>query len=260
MTTADDYINRVLSLLPRATPMRAQIAVELRGHIEERVAHGQTVGEVLRQLGDPALLAESYLSAVPLEPASFPARAGAKCVDFAIVVAAIAVPVGALTWFVLPGEWSWFAIVAAALFGSLGFCVYTVVGEYLAWTDHREADCRPPGGARVGRAHRVRPVDCPTAARGTADLLDRRAVRPLHRQAAARVRDAVEDAGRARRQRAPGGPRLMLGPAQRGFLPPGGDAASPAIATSFATVLMLRTVATPPVFGNFSFDRPIPSG
>ena len=130
MTTADDYINRVLSLLPRATPMRAQIAVELRGHIEERVAHGQTVGEVLRQLGDPALLAESYLSAVPLEPASFPARAGAKCVDIAIVVVTIAVPAGALAWFVLPHEWSWFAIVAAALFGSLGFCVYTVVGEY----------------------------------------------------------------------------------------------------------------------------------
>ena len=130
MTTADDYINRVLSLLPRATPMRAQIAVELRGHIEERVAHGQTVGEVLRQLGDPALLAESYLSAVPLEPASFPARAGAKCVDFAIVVVAIAVPAGALAWFVLPGEWSSFALVAAALLGSLGFCVYTVVGEY----------------------------------------------------------------------------------------------------------------------------------
>jgi len=130
MTTADDYINRVLSLLPRATPMRAQIAVELRGHIEERVAHGQTVGEVLRQLGDPALLAESYLSAVPLEPASFPARAGAKCIDFAIVVVSIAVPAGALAWFVLPHEWSWFAIIAAALFGSLGFCVYTAVGEY----------------------------------------------------------------------------------------------------------------------------------
>jgi uncharacterized RDD family membrane protein YckC len=132
MTTADDYINRVLSLLPRATPMRAQIAVELRGHIEERVAHGQTVGEVLRQLGDPALLAESYLSAVPLEPAPFPARAGAKCVDLAIVVVTIAVPAATLAWFVLPREWSWFAIAAAALLGSLGFCVYTVVGEY--WT------------------------------------------------------------------------------------------------------------------------------
>ena len=31
MTTADQYIDRVLALLPTATPMREQIATELRG-------------------------------------------------------------------------------------------------------------------------------------------------------------------------------------------------------------------------------------
>ena len=129
MTTADDYINRVLSLLPRATPMRAQIAVELRGHIEERVAHGQDVGAVLGQLGDPARLAESYLSAVPLEPASFPARAAAKLLDVAIVVAIVA-PLTLLTWFALPGEWFPFALLAAMILGSFGFCFYTIAGEY----------------------------------------------------------------------------------------------------------------------------------
>ena len=129
MTTTDDYINRVLSFLPRATPMRAQIAVELRGHIEERVAHGQSVDNVLRQLGDPALLAESYLSAVPLEPASFPARARAKLLDIALVVA-IAAPPAALSWFVVPGEWFPFVILAVGAAGSVGFCVYTVLAEY----------------------------------------------------------------------------------------------------------------------------------
>ena len=129
MMTADDYINRVLSLLPRATPMREQIAVELRGHIEERVAHGQTVQEVLGQLGDPARLAESYLSAVPLEPAPFPARARAKLLDIALVVA-IVVPPAALSWFVVPGEWFPFVILAAAIIGGFGFCFYTVLAEY----------------------------------------------------------------------------------------------------------------------------------
>jgi uncharacterized RDD family membrane protein YckC len=129
MTTADDYINRVLSLLPRATPMRAQIAVELRGHIEERVAHGQDVDAVLGQLGDPARLAESYLTAVPLEPASFLARAAAKLLDVAIV-AAIVAPPALLTWFALPHEWFPFALVGALVIGSFGFCFYTVVGEY----------------------------------------------------------------------------------------------------------------------------------
>jgi uncharacterized RDD family membrane protein YckC len=127
--TTDDYINRVLSFLPRHTPMRAQIAVELRGHIEERLAHGQTVDDVLRQLGDPALLAESYLSAVPLEPASFPARARAKLLDIALVVAIVTPPV-ALSWFVVPGEWFPFVILAASVAGGFGFCFYTILAEY----------------------------------------------------------------------------------------------------------------------------------
>lgn len=127
--TSDDYISRVLSFLPRATPERDKIALELRSHIEERLAHGQTEETVLRQLGDPARLAESYLSAVPLEPASFLARAGAKLIDFALVVA-IVVPTLALTWYYAPDivfPWMFFVLV---LGGSLGFCVYTIATEY----------------------------------------------------------------------------------------------------------------------------------
>ena len=69
--TADDYVNRVLSALPPATPRRAQIAMELRGHISERLASGQPLQAVLDQLGDPVVLAESYLSAVPLVAGDF---------------------------------------------------------------------------------------------------------------------------------------------------------------------------------------------
>ena len=35
--TADDYIRNVLDAMPAATPRRAQIAAELRGHIAERL-------------------------------------------------------------------------------------------------------------------------------------------------------------------------------------------------------------------------------
>jgi uncharacterized RDD family membrane protein YckC len=129
MTTADDYINRVLSLLPRATPMRTQIALELRGHIEERVSHGQPIDAVLQQLGDPARLAESYLSAVPLEPAPFFSRAAAKLLDVGVVVALV-VPACVLAWLVLPDEWFPFAFIAFLIGGSLGYCIYTVIAEY----------------------------------------------------------------------------------------------------------------------------------
>ena len=129
MTTADDYINRVLSFLPRATPERAKIALELRSHIEERTSHGQPVDAVLQQLGDPARLAESYLSAVPLEPASFLARAAAKLIDVAVVVA-IVVPALGFVWYRWPEFVFPFAFVAAVIGGSLGFCAYTVATEY----------------------------------------------------------------------------------------------------------------------------------
>ena len=91
MTTADDYINRVLDHLPSGTPLRAQIAMELRGHIAERLENGQPVADVLRQLGDPTALAESYLSAVPLVSASFFQRGLAKLIDVVVVVLTVLV-------------------------------------------------------------------------------------------------------------------------------------------------------------------------
>ena len=69
--------------------MRAQIAMELRGHIAERLESGQPVADVLRQLGDPTTLAESYLSAVPLVSASFLQRGLAKLIDVVVVVLTI---------------------------------------------------------------------------------------------------------------------------------------------------------------------------
>ena len=75
--TAEDYIDRVVDMMPPATPLRAQIAAELRAHIAERIAHGHALADVLHQLGDPAELADSYLSANPLVAASFGVRAAA---------------------------------------------------------------------------------------------------------------------------------------------------------------------------------------
>lgn len=89
-TTTDGYINRVLEFLPANTPEREQIATELRGHVAERLASGQSAEQVLQQLGDPLTLAESYLAAVPLRSAPFGRRVVAKLVDFGLI----------LVWFV----------------------------------------------------------------------------------------------------------------------------------------------------------------
>jgi uncharacterized RDD family membrane protein YckC len=134
MTAADDYINRVLDHLPRGTPMRAQIAMELRGHIAERLERGQPVADVLRQLGDPTTLAESYLSAVPLVSASFLRRGAAKLVDVIVVVLTILVFVGLPTFWIAGHEqWAFvlgFGVLLMILAATFGFGLYTIVAEH----------------------------------------------------------------------------------------------------------------------------------
>ena len=86
MSVEQAYIDRVIAQLPREGTLRAQVALELQSHIAERVEHGHSVEEALRQLGDPIVLAESYLAAVPLIPASFWRRAAAKFLDVVVYV------------------------------------------------------------------------------------------------------------------------------------------------------------------------------
>ena len=89
MTTMDDYIKQVVDRMPSGNPLRAQIALELKGMIGERLARGQSMDDVLRQLGEPASFADSYLSAEPLEAAAFWPRAAAKIVDVVIIMAVL---------------------------------------------------------------------------------------------------------------------------------------------------------------------------
>ena len=135
MTAADDYINRVLDHLPRGTPMREQIAMELRGNIAERLESGQPIEDVLRQLGDPTTLAESYLSAVPLVSASFLQRGVAKLIDVAVVLLTILLFIGLPVFLIARSRQEWPFILSFGLFlviiaASFGFGLYTIVAEH----------------------------------------------------------------------------------------------------------------------------------
>jgi len=126
--TAERYIDRVLDVLPRATPERDQIATELRGHIDQRLAGGQPLDEVLRQLGDPVTLAESYLSAVPLVSAPFGRRALAKLIDIVLILAFIAPSVGFL-FLVSRDQVRPFLVLAGLLTATIVAALYLVVAE-----------------------------------------------------------------------------------------------------------------------------------
>jgi len=87
MSIEQQYIDRVIAQLPQETTLRAQVAMELQSHIAERLEHGDSTEAALQQLGDPVVLAESYLAAVPLIPVSFGRRAAAKLLDLLVFVA-----------------------------------------------------------------------------------------------------------------------------------------------------------------------------
>jgi len=129
----DDYIARVLDHIPFARQLRSQIDMDLRSHIAERMEHGQSIDDVVQQLGDPATLAESYLGAVPLVAATFGERVQAKLIDVgAVFLGALALCLACVV--VLVGtanhESIFFALAGSVLVGSIGFFVYTVVTEY----------------------------------------------------------------------------------------------------------------------------------
>jgi uncharacterized RDD family membrane protein YckC len=114
--------------MPRATPLRSQIALELRGHIAERVAGGASIDEVIRQLGDPAALADSYLSAEKLVSAPFGRRAVAKIIDVVLLMA-VAAPLLAIWNRILSDEFFPVAILAMVFAATALFGLYGVIGE-----------------------------------------------------------------------------------------------------------------------------------
>jgi uncharacterized RDD family membrane protein YckC len=128
--TGDLYVQSVIDQIPRGLPLRDQIAMELRSHIAERVQQSQPLDQVLRQLGDPLTLAESYLASVPLQTARVLPRLIAKLIDVAAAVAVVA-PIAAMLWAALPTEMTYFLPMVCFLGGVIGFAAYTVTTEYL---------------------------------------------------------------------------------------------------------------------------------
>jgi uncharacterized RDD family membrane protein YckC len=130
VTTADDYVNTVLGMMPATMPQRQQIADELRSHIAERLAHGHTIDAVLKQLGDPATLADSYLSAEPLLSAPFGSRVVAKIVD-GLGVSAVIWPAAWLVSQLVPPYFRPVVMIMVGIVGgSVMFGLYTMVAEY----------------------------------------------------------------------------------------------------------------------------------
>ncbi|MEO5568134.1 MAG: RDD family protein [Gemmatimonadaceae bacterium] len=126
MTTIDQYVEHVLFWVPGGE-RRDQIEMDLRTHIAERLNRGQSVAEAVVQIGDPRILAESYLASVPMVPGSFLSRVAAALIDIPSVI---------ISGFVLfYAAWKLFgttdtSFIAAILGGNslaIALCVATLV-------------------------------------------------------------------------------------------------------------------------------------
>ena len=134
MSPETSYINQVVARLPRVASLRSQVAMELQSHIAERVEHGQTVNEALRQLGDPVTLAESYLAAIPLVPATFWQRGAAKIIDF-LAFACVCGPIVWLLWrtaaLVIPQGFIFPVMIIVVVILISAGCLYPLIAEYV---------------------------------------------------------------------------------------------------------------------------------
>jgi uncharacterized RDD family membrane protein YckC len=125
--TVQDYLARLGDAMPRMMPEREQIVADVRAHIEEETQRGEALDAVLARFGDPADLAASYLSEVPLVSASFWRRAVAMAIDVAIA-AVIAIPL-AVMGRVSPGTTLLDLAIIGVFAVTIGFIAYIVVGE-----------------------------------------------------------------------------------------------------------------------------------
>jgi uncharacterized RDD family membrane protein YckC len=131
--TTEQYVQAVLDHMPPSTPRREQIGTELRGHIVERLERGMPLDEILRQLGDPAALASSYLAEVPLALPPHGRRIVAKLVDVVLIFclfAALVVPAAALTALNIGEEFVWMAIWLSVMLAGILASLYGIVLEW----------------------------------------------------------------------------------------------------------------------------------
>jgi uncharacterized RDD family membrane protein YckC len=127
--TGDLYIQTVIDQIPSGMPLREQVAMELRGHIAERQAQGQSIEQIIRQLGDPLALAESYLAAIPLTNAPIGARLAAKIIDAGIVTL-VMFTLAAAVWLTFGSRTTPLLPVIGILGSVFGFAGYTIYAEY----------------------------------------------------------------------------------------------------------------------------------
>jgi uncharacterized RDD family membrane protein YckC len=83
---ADQYVQKVMSLIYAPEKERAQIQADLQSHLREGMADGEDMKALVERMGDPREVAAEFMSAVPMVYAGFWRRTAAFLVDMVIIL------------------------------------------------------------------------------------------------------------------------------------------------------------------------------
>jgi uncharacterized RDD family membrane protein YckC len=97
-TTIDGYVGAVERHLPRWLGWRSAVLSELRSHLEDRVAAGESAGLVVSRMEAPEEYAAALVGDVPLESAPLARRLGAFLVDVVLGLPVLLVSVFGSLW------------------------------------------------------------------------------------------------------------------------------------------------------------------
>jgi uncharacterized RDD family membrane protein YckC len=83
---ADQYVQKVMSLIYAPENERARIQADLQSHLHEGMAGGEDMTALVERMGDPREVAAEFMSAIPLVYAGFWRRLAAFLVDMVVIL------------------------------------------------------------------------------------------------------------------------------------------------------------------------------
>jgi uncharacterized RDD family membrane protein YckC len=83
---ADQYVQKVMSLIHASDADRKRIEADLKAHLQEGMAEGEDMLTLVERMGDPREVAAEFMTQIPLTYAGFWRRLVAFLVDMTLIV------------------------------------------------------------------------------------------------------------------------------------------------------------------------------
>jgi uncharacterized RDD family membrane protein YckC len=94
MATIESYLHEVMRNIHGSGEAEERFANDLRAHIQEALAGGEPLADILNRMGSPEEVAAGFMAEKPLQYAAFGQRAAAYILDFCVMLVATGILAG----------------------------------------------------------------------------------------------------------------------------------------------------------------------